>query len=114
VLKMAETVLKNSHITAKDIWIIHGNFIAIAIKFSGKKLEVLCSYRPSQFILLVTSHYITVIPSFIEIKNVSATDFLLNWAWNNAPVFVYNVVRPLRKRSQQRTENSASQKRAAK
>jgi hypothetical protein len=47
VFKMTETFWKNSFIIAKDIQIIHVNFIVIAVTFSEKKLEMLHSYRSS-------------------------------------------------------------------
>jgi hypothetical protein len=37
VLKMMETLLKNSHIIAKDVWIIHINYIDFAVEISKKK-----------------------------------------------------------------------------
>jgi hypothetical protein len=37
VLKMTETLWENSLMTAKDVWIIHVNFIVIAITFTEKK-----------------------------------------------------------------------------
>jgi hypothetical protein len=37
VLKMAETLWKNSFIIAKDVWTKNVNFVVIAITFSEKK-----------------------------------------------------------------------------
>jgi hypothetical protein len=46
VLKVTETLWKNSLIIAKDVGIINANHIVIAITFSEKKLEALLSYYP--------------------------------------------------------------------
>jgi hypothetical protein len=45
-LKMAETLWENSHIIAKDIRIVHVNFIGIIITLPGKT-EALLLYHPS-------------------------------------------------------------------
>jgi hypothetical protein len=47
VMKMTETVWKNSIIVAKNVRIIQANFNLIAITFSEKKSEASHSYRPS-------------------------------------------------------------------
>jgi hypothetical protein len=47
VLKMTETLWKNSLVIANDVLIIYVTFVVIAITFSDKKLEALLSYRPS-------------------------------------------------------------------
>jgi hypothetical protein len=49
MLKMMETLWKNSLIIAKDVWIIHINFISIAVTFSEEKLGELLLYHPSYY-----------------------------------------------------------------
>jgi hypothetical protein len=45
VLKMMQTLWKNSLITVKDLHINHVSFIVIAITFSDKKLKALLLYH---------------------------------------------------------------------
>jgi hypothetical protein len=52
-----EILWKNSHIIANNIRIIHANFIAIAIIFSGKKLGALLSCYPSHTAMSISSSY---------------------------------------------------------
>jgi hypothetical protein len=46
VLKMTETVQKNSLIFSKYVWIIHLNFIVIAISLSEKKMVTFFNIAP--------------------------------------------------------------------
>jgi hypothetical protein len=50
VLKMMETLWKNSHIVAKGVWVIHLNVIVIVVTFSEKKLEALLCTVPCSFL----------------------------------------------------------------
>jgi hypothetical protein len=52
VWKMTETLLKNSLLIAKGIWIIHVNSIVIAVTFSEKKIEGLNFVPPLEINLL--------------------------------------------------------------
>jgi hypothetical protein len=53
VLKMTETLWKNSLIIEKCVLIIHVNLIVIVITFLEKKLEALLSHRPSYVCMYV-------------------------------------------------------------
>jgi hypothetical protein len=71
VLKMMETLRKNSLITAKYVRVIHVYYTVIAITFSGKKWEALLSYRPSHVPNTTWKYLLHVLlkPTFMHVNS---------------------------------------------